>query len=115
MFCRVVIPVGIPVGFVSGLSLHQVLQPVVLGVEGTAWYALSLPVLGGISLLCVLLYRTLLPGGAARSTEELMWVKRRDPVSGGAVSVNLATKEVALTHARAEKAEMKMSAIEVQY
>jgi hypothetical protein len=109
----VVILVGIPVGFLSGLSLHQVLQPVVLGVEGTAWYTLSLPALAGVSLLCVLLYRTLLPGGTAQSTEELVWVRRLDPVTGGPVSVNLTTKEVALTHARAETAEMKMAAIEV--
>ena len=111
---RVVIPVGIPVGFLSGLSLHQLLRPAVLGVQGTSWYALSLPALVGVSALCVLLYRSLLPGGSARSTEELLWVRRLDPSSGQKVSVNLSTQQVSPTYSRADSAEMKMNAIEVR-
>jgi len=111
-YFRIVIPVGIPVGFLSGLSLHQLLRPVMLGVEGTAWYTLSLPALAGISTLCVLLYQALLPGGSAKSTSELVWVRRLDPVSGDPISVNLTTKEVVQTHAQARLAEQKMAAIE---
>ena len=93
--------------------MHQVLRPVVLGVGGRSWYALSLPALAGVSGLCMLLYQSLLPGGSVKPTEELLWVRRMEPTSGEPISVNLATQEVMPSHARAKTAQMKMSAMEV--
>ena len=82
-------------------------------MEGTAWYTLSLPVLTGVSIFCLYLYDSLLPGGKARSTDELMWIRRVDPVCGKAMSMNIATGETCEGHTMALKAEVKIAAIEV--
>lgn len=101
----------------SGLSLHHVLQPVVLGVEGTSWLTVSLPALAVVSLLCTLLYPLgpLLTGKRDMSTQELLWIRRLDPVTGEPFSVNLATKEISQTHQKALGAERKMGVIEVSF
>jgi hypothetical protein len=83
------LPVGLPIGVISGLAMHSVLGDLVLGKPGVPWVQRSLPVLAGVLLASGLYF-----GLCYTPVEEYLWVKRIEPKSGNKVSYNPRTMKV---------------------
>lgn len=56
LYSWIAVPVGVPIGLLSGLALHTVLYPAVVGVEGSSWTVYALPVLVLLIAIAVLYF-----------------------------------------------------------
>lgn len=109
--------VGLPVGILSGISLHMLLRPVVMGVPPHPWPSTALPALAVSVLLCALFYNPSLVLGRGASFENLYWITRTDPQATQAdrevLSVNILTGEHAAGPAPAIKSQAARGTVEV--
>ena len=108
--------VALPVGLLSGLSLHHILKPFVVGFPGIAgppWYYTSLPFLAAVLATCVGYYGTARIRGGGVEIEDFLWMKRLDPISGNEYSYNLRTKERRENIQVANSARMKIDLTQV--
>ena len=96
------IPVGIPVGAISGLSMHFALKSSITGSAGVPWTSKSLPVLAalvGASSIYFYIFRT--------PSSDFTWEHRMDPSTGEIVSYNPVTNAVQKDLSYADNAEMQ--------
>ena len=80
------IPIGLPIGIISGLSMHYTLKSAIVGTPGVPWVKTSLPVLGvliGISSTYFYFFQT--------PSSDFMWEARMDHKTGEIVSYNPTT------------------------
>ena len=96
------IPVGLPVGVISGLSMHYALKSAIVGIPGVPWTTTSLPVLGaliGISSAYFYFFQT--------PSSDFMWEPRMDCTTGEIVSYNPITRTVKEDIIHATTAELQ--------
>lgn len=110
--------VALPVGVLSGISLHYLLKPFIMGISTPSrmvpWYASSLPFLAVTATACALYYGTSRLRGVGVTVEDFMWMPRMDPKTGAAISVNVRTGEAKREHDTADLAASKIYLIQVR-
>ena len=102
MYEWIALPVGVPVGALSGVVMHLLLKPAVYGSGGggaggggggkkqqVPWTARSLPILAVLLATSGFYFTYCRP-----PADELLWVKRMDPRTGRVRSYNIRTKEM---------------------
>ena len=80
------VAIGLPVGIISGLSMHYTLISAIIGTPGVPWVKTSLPILGvliGISSTYFYFFQT--------PSSDFMWEIRMDHATGEMVSYNPTT------------------------
>lgn len=103
----IVVPVGIPTGLLSGLLMHIVLNPFIVGAPGVPWTTRTLPALGVVTAGAAL-YFTLF----TQPDHEIYWQEKVNPKTDQRFSYNLKTKEVLLDDGvKAREAEVKVNTI----
>jgi hypothetical protein len=77
------LPIGVPVGVISGLSMHIMLKNAILGSPGVPWTKGSLPVLGALVGATFSYFYLLRP-----SPGNYLWERRMDHSTGEMISYN---------------------------
>ena len=77
------LPIGVPVGVISGLSMHVMLKNAILGSPGTPWTKGSLPVLATLVGATFSYFYLLRP-----SPGSYLWESRMDHCTGEMISYN---------------------------
>jgi hypothetical protein len=107
---------ALPVGVLSGISLHFLLKPFVLGFSAPPrvypWTLTSLPLLAALAAACVAYYGSARVRGVGVQIDDFLWMPRIDPRSGAAVSVNVRTGEERPERAAAELAASKIALVQ---
>ena len=108
--------VALPVGVLSGISLHYIIKPFVLGFSTPPrilpWYQTSLPFLAVVSAACALYYGGSHLKGMQVKIDDFLWMPRLDPTTGDPISVNVRTGEVKPEHSAATVAASKVDLIQ---
>ena len=89
LYRYVMIPIGLPIGILTGMATHTLLESVVMGVEGTPWMMGSLPVLGGIILVSGVYFNW-----CYTPFEDFLWIERMNPKNGESQAHNPVTKQI---------------------
>ena len=96
------LPLGIPVGVISGLSMHLLLKDAIIGRPNMPWKKGSLPVLTTLVGLSFSYFYLLRP-----SPGVLQWESRMDHITGEIVSYNPTTRVVSRDTTLAQTASMQ--------
>ena len=83
------LPIGIPVGVISGLSMHLLLKDAIIGRPNVPWTKGSLPVLSALVGMSFSYFYLLRPSRGA-----LQWESRMDHITGEMVSFNPTTRSI---------------------
>lgn len=100
-YVHIFLPVALPVAIASGISLHYILAPFLVGIPGVPWTRAALPALGGLLVVSAAYMQ------ACRTPlVELYWARRWGAVDGvvGWYSRNLRTGELRAGPEAAERA-----------
>lgn len=85
---HLLLPVGLPIGALAGLSIQGVLQGFVVGRTHVPWTMSSLPMFLGVvgaSGVYFIFCR--------HATDDFFWIQRLDPLTGNNISYNVRTRE----------------------
>jgi hypothetical protein len=110
MYYSYTMPLIVPVGFVSGVALQTLMQPIVVGTYGLAWGVSALP------LMCAFVatggYMLLKP--TEPRINDFMWIARADPITGRNISTNIRTNEICEGHTKAMHSINQRTFVEVK-
>lgn len=99
-YYSIALPVALPIGVLSGATMHLLLKSSILGTPGVPWNRQSLPVLIGL-LGASTCYFSIF----SSSSSDYLWVARMDFATGDRVSYNPITKKTLKDISKASKAE----------
>jgi hypothetical protein len=105
-YVHIFVPVALPVAIASGISLHYLLAPLLVGIRGVPWTRAALPALAGLVVVSATYMQ------ACRTPlVELYWVRRWKAENGvvGVSSRNLLTGELRAGAEAAERASAARS------
>ena len=107
-YYSILLPVGLPIGIVSGLSMHMILKPVVMGVPSVPWTLCALPVLATVIGAGALYFRR-----GKGTASEFLWQRRMDPLTGCDVSYNVRTRVTERSFKHADAAAVRRLVLKV--
>ena len=89
LYSWIAVPVALPIGILSGLSLHTVLYTSIIGTPGVPWPYRSLPLFAALSAVSLTYFI-----GGRTSSDILYYEERMVPSTGNIVSINLRTRDI---------------------
>jgi hypothetical protein len=103
-YLLIALPVGLPIGVLSGATMHLLLKSSIIGTPGVHWNKQSLPVLIALLGVSTCYFYTF-----SSPSSDYFWVTRMNFVTGDLVSYNPITKITVKDLSKASKAEMQQS------
>ena len=87
-YSQLLLPVGLPIGVLAGMTTHSLLETLVVGKQGIPWQSRSLPI-----LIVILSSAAFYFGYCYTPYEEFLWIRRYHPKTGTYQSYNPKTKQ----------------------
>jgi hypothetical protein len=108
LYTYIMFPIGIPVGLLTGLTTHSLLESLVVGKPGVPWTHHSLPVLAGIVFAAAFYF-----GTCYHAIDEFLWLKRTNPVTGLDESFNAKSQLTSSDQTKFEHATLRRATMRI--